>query len=242
MVMPSGVLEPEHRARWGPACGLGFVVFLAVSFLVNNTPNTNKSPQYIYAWYNKSSHQTSLKISLILADIAVVFAVFFYTYLRDRFGRTDVGARFAPMVLAGAVVLVTGGLIFSGADLALFDQPKHMTLDTAQTLNFIQSDIGALATVVGVSILMFASWIIIWKTRILPVWLGWVALVLAVVGLAGPLGFIAFLASGIWFLIVAFLMWRFEERLPVPGTIAGGPSRDATGATLDQSGDTLPPT
>jgi hypothetical protein len=208
-------LQPEHRARWGPACGVAFVVLLVASFLVGSTPNTNKSPAYILAWYNKSSHQTQLKVSLLLTDIAIVFAIFWFGYLRDRWGRTDIGARLAPVLLVGAGISVLGGLIFSGTSLALFDEPKHMTPDTAQTLNFLNSDLGALATVVGVSILMFAAGFIILKTRIVPVWLAWVSFVLAVVALAGPIGFFAFLGMGIWTLIVAFLMWRYEETLPV---------------------------
>ena len=47
----------RHRARWGPACGVLFVVFLVISFLVTSTPNTNKSPQYLLAWYNKKLPQ-----------------------------------------------------------------------------------------------------------------------------------------------------------------------------------------
>jgi hypothetical protein len=211
---------PEHRARWGPACGLAFVVFLAASFLVSGTPNTNKSPAYLYNWYNNNSHLTHMKISLILADIAVVFGVYWFLYLRDRLGRTDVGSRLAPGLLVGITVLVGGGLIFSGTSLALFDAPKKMLPATVQTLNFLNSDLGALATVVGVSIIMVAAGMIILKTRILPVWLAWVSFVLAVVGLAGPAGFFAFLAMGIWILIVAFMLWRFEETLPVEADAA----------------------
>jgi hypothetical protein len=41
--------------------------------------------------------------------------------------------------------------VFSGANFALLDSPRHMTPDTAPTLNFLQSDIGAAGIVVGVS-------------------------------------------------------------------------------------------
>jgi MFS family permease len=206
--------SPDTRARWGPICGVAFVVILAVSFIITSTPNTNKSPAYIYAWYNKSSHKTTLAISTLLADIAVVFGIFFFGYLRDRWGRTDLGARLSPVLLAGAILFAAGGLMFSGANFALLDSPKHMSPDTAQTLNFLQSDIGGAALLVGVSILMWAAGFIILKTRVVPVWLAWVSFVLAVVALAGPVGFFAFLASGIWILIVAYFMWRFESELP----------------------------
>src|SRR5579862_6851211 len=80
----NGQAVERHRARWGPACGVLFVVLLVISFLVTSTPNTNKSPQYLLAWYNKSSHKTALAVSTILADIAVVFGIFWFGYLRDR--------------------------------------------------------------------------------------------------------------------------------------------------------------
>ena len=223
------VLAPEHRARWGPAAGVAFVVFLVAGLLVQSTPNTNKTPAYILAWYNVSSHKRQIGISAIVTDIAIVLGIFWFAYLRDRFGRTDLGARLSPVLLVGAGIFATGGLIFNGALFALLDEPKHMLPATAQTLNFLQSDLGAAALTVGISILMFAAAFIILKTRILPVWLAWVSFVLAVVALAGPIGFFAFLAMGIWILIVAFLMWRFENTLPVGG-VAGPASRDASGA------------
>ncbi len=124
------------------------------------------------------------------------------------------GARFAPVLLAGATIFAVGGLIFNGSLIALLDEPKHMSADTAQTLNFLQSDLGAAALTVGISILMFAAAFIILKTRILPVWLAWVTFVLAVVALAGPIGFFSLPAMGIWILIVAYLMLRREQTLP----------------------------
>jgi hypothetical protein len=215
---------------------VAFVVILAVSFFTSSTPSTKKTPAYLYAWYNKSSHQTGLKISLILADIAIVFGVYFFVYLRDRFSRTDVGSRLAPGLLVGITVLVTGGLMFSGIDLALLDHPKYMSPDTAQTLNTLNSDLGGLATVVAVSIIMVAAGMIILKTRILPVWLAWVSFVLAIVALAGPLGFFAFLVTGLWILIVAFFMWRFEESLPVSGQAIDRPAAYASSPTPDDRG------
>jgi hypothetical protein len=168
-----------------------------------------------------------LAISTILADIAVVFGLFWFGYLRDRFGRSDIGARLSPILLAGAILFAGGGLLFSGVNFALLDEPKKMLPATAQTLNFLQSDVGAAAITVGISILMWAVGFIILKTRIVPVWLAWVSFVLAVVALAGPIGFFAFLATGIWILIVAFLMWRFEQTLPVSGKVVGAPSEGA---------------
>ncbi len=233
-------VQPRHRARWGPICGVLFVVLLVASFLIISTPNTNKSPQDILNFYIKNSHKTELHVATLLGDIAVVFGIFWFGYLRDRFGRTDIGARFSPILLAGAILFAGGGLVFSGTQLALADEPTKMAPATAQTLNFLQSDIGAGGITAGVSIIMWAAGIIIWKTRILPRWLAWVSFVLAVVALAGPLGFFAFLGTGIWILIVAFLMWRIEENLPVAGKVLHGRSGDASSVTMDET-ESRPP-
>ena len=227
--MQPSVLEPEHRARWGPACGVAFVVLLVVSLIIESTriPISHRRT----FWPGTTSAVISVSWDqLILTDIAVVFGIFWFGYLRDRWGRTDLGARLSPVLLAGAAIFATGGLIFNGSIFALLDKPKHMLPATAQTLNFMQSDLGAAALVVGVSIVMWAAAVIILKTRILPVWLAWVSFVLAVVALAGPVGFFAFLAMGIWILIVAFLMWRFEENLPAPGDALERPAAGGTPA------------
>jgi hypothetical protein len=195
-------------------CGLLFVVLLVISFVFGSTPDTNKSPQYILHWYNESSNKRALEISTIGADISVVLGLFWFGYLRDRFNRSDVGARLSPIMLAGAIIFATGGLIFSGANFALTDDPKKMLPATAQALNFIESDIGAGALTVGISIFMFAAGFIILKSRIVPVWMAWVSFVLAVVALAGPLGFFAFLATGLWILIMVVIMWRLEQTRP----------------------------
>ena len=206
--------EPGDRATWGPICGILFVVLLVASFFVVSTPNTNKSPDYLLNWYSNHTHQTELHISLLIGDIAVVFGLFWFGYLRHRFGRTAIGAQLSPVLLAGAVVFAMGGLLFNGAEFAVADDPKKMLPATAQTMNFLTSDVGAAALVVGVSVVMWAAGFIIYKTGILPRWLAWAGFVVAVVALAGPLGFFAFIASGLWFLIVAVMMWRWEQNLP----------------------------
>jgi MFS family permease len=205
----------EHRARWGPICGVVFVVLLVVSSFIYSAPSTGKSPQYLLNWYSQSSHKRDVSLSTVIADVGVVFGLFWFGYLRDRFSRSDSGARLAPIFLAGVVLFAGGGLVFSGAQFALGDNPKKMDPATAQTLNFLATDIGAAGILVGLSVLLSAAGFIIFQSRVLPRWLAWVSFVLAVVALAGPIGFFAFLATGIWILIVAGYMWRHEQDLPV---------------------------
>lgn len=119
-------------------------------------------------------------------------------------------------MMAGAIVFAGGGLLFSGTNIALIDKPKSMLPATAQTLNTLSNDLGAGALTVGISVLMWAIGFMILRTRMLPRWLAWFSFLVAVAALAGPIGFLAFLATGVWTLIVAFLMWRRDSDIPQP--------------------------
>jgi hypothetical protein len=71
--------------------------------------------------------------------------------------------------------------------------------------------------VVGLSALVLATSLAALRTRIVPVWLAWVGIAIVVVFFT-PLGFVAFLASGLWIAAVSVLLWRREESgLAVPG-------------------------
>lgn len=209
----STALQPEHRARWGPICGVAFVVLLVASSFIFSPPDTSKSAQYLLHWYSQNSHKHQVNIATVIGDVAAVFGLFWFGYLYDRLSRHDLGTRLSPVMLAGAIVFAGGGLAFSGAQFALGDDPRKMEPATAQTLNFLASDIGVGGLVVGLSIFMWAAGFVIFKGGILPRWMAWVSFVLAVVALAGPLGFFAFAATGLWVLIVAYLMWRYEMDL-----------------------------
>ena len=131
----------ERRARWGPICGVIFVVLVVVSTFIYSAPSTGESPQYLLNWYSQHSHKRAVNISTVIGDVGVVFGLFWFGYLRDRFSRSDVGVRLAPVFMAGVVLFAGGGLVFSGAQFALGDNPKKMDPATAQTLNFLSTDI-----------------------------------------------------------------------------------------------------
>jgi hypothetical protein len=52
------------------------------------------------------------------------------------------------------------------------------------------------------------------RTRIIPVWLAWIGFVIFVVFFT-PAGFIAFLVSALWIIVVSVLLWR-QEPAPAP--------------------------
>lgn len=200
--------QQSKAERWGPLCGVGFVVLIIVSFVVVwSSPMSNASGAKVVSWYSNSGHRRDAYISVILADIGVVAGLFFYGYLRERLQETDLGKRLAPIAFGGAVIFAVGGLIGSGTTLALADVPKHLSPSSAQALNVLNNDLFAAALAIGVSILSLASSIVFLKSKMVPTWFGWFGVLIAVAGVAGPLGFFAFMAEGLWVLILSYLLY-----------------------------------
>jgi hypothetical protein len=65
----------------------------------------------------------------------------------------------------------------------------------------------------GAVIFLLSAGLGIVQTGALPRWLGWVAIVLAIVGLT-PIGFAAFLAGGIWIVVVSILLTMRARAVP----------------------------
>ena len=49
----------------------------------------------------------------------------------------------------------------------------------------------------------------------LPVWLGWIAIVLGIVGMT-PIGWIAFMGTGVWILIASVMLLLSERKVATP--------------------------
>ena len=55
-------------------------------------------------------------------------------------------------------------------------------------------------------VLFLATGIVTVRRPVLPRWLGWVAIVIGVIALAGPLGFVGLILSILWLLVVSIMM------------------------------------
>ena len=108
-------------------------------------------------------------------------------------------------MLAGATLLVAGVGIFSGLDLALADVPSRLSPAAAQALNVLNNDMFFLVAAGG-CVFGISSGLAILRGARLPKWLGWVAIVIGIISVS-PLGFIGFLASMVWTVLVSILMY-----------------------------------
>ena len=101
---------------------------------------------------------------------------------------------------------VTGG-VAGGVLIALADAPNHLTASSAQTLNFLQADIPSMLASMAFGTMAIASGVAMLKSARLPNWLGWLSLVLGVLGLLPVGDFFALPAIGIWTLLLVGVIW-----------------------------------
>jgi hypothetical protein len=179
----------------GPLTGIVFVVLVAVAFIVSGeTPSTDDSRQEIVSFYlDNDSEQAAAAAILALATVAFLF---FLGSLRNalRAAPGDEGG-LSTVTLLGGLMIAVGASIFAGIGFTLGDAADELDESAIVTLNALNSDM-FFTVAVGTAVFNLGLALAILRHGALPRALGWVALVVGVVGLT-PLGFFAFLATGI---------------------------------------------
>jgi hypothetical protein len=208
-----GTLTDYRWTRWAACAGVLFVLFLAVSFFLINTPNTGDSAAKIGHYY--LTHKTKTNLTGLFTYLSVFFGVWFFTWLW-RYFRSFPGLEVpAAVSLVGAVLFAASGALSAGINFAFADHTKQMNDGALVALNQLDNDLTYPMTIVGLALFYTAASVVIFRARAFPRWLAWVSGVLALASLVPPIAFFAFLATGIWVLIVSFLLWRMPVRSPV---------------------------
>jgi hypothetical protein len=179
----------------GPLTGIVFVLLVAVAFIVSGeTPSTDDSRQEIVSFYlDNDSEQAAAAAILALATVAFLF---FLGSLRNalRAAPGDEGG-LSTVTLLGGLMIAVGASIFAGIGFTLGDAADELDESAIVTLNALNSDM-FFTVAVGTAVFNLGLALAILRHGALPRALGWVALVVGIVGLT-PLGFFAFLATGI---------------------------------------------
>jgi hypothetical protein len=198
----------ERKNSWmvwtGPLFAILFAIDIAV--LAGDTPGEKASATEVMDYFN--SHQgrvlTDAFLSPLMALLLVLFASHIRTMVRDRHLVPGQGP---TVLLAGAVLWVGGGLLGTSLSLAVETASDHGQAQIAQTINVLSND-AWLPFVAGIAVTMVGAGLTVLGTGLLPKWLGWVALVVGVVSLAGPGGFIGFFVAPVWILVAGVMLAR----------------------------------
>lgn len=207
--------------RLVPLTGVAAVVMIFAGLAVaGSTPGGTSSVSKVVTYY--VDHTRSQKTSGVLLSLGallfLVFAATFAARVRPA-GADPLGA--VRLCLMGAVVLVIGLTIYAGLSIATADVAPDVTGSGLQALNVLANDaVFVFLITIGTCAFLLGAAMATFTTPLLPRWLGWLALVVAFVGvipshvLGGALdhiGFAAFAGLGIWTLIVGVLLTLRSE-------------------------------
>ena len=179
----------ENR-RWalvGPLTVALWIVGLAL--LTHHQPGEHASGSEILAWYK--AHTDSILLGGWLFMVGCLGFVVFVSGLRERLA-VAVGAasQLPSLAFAGAVMAAVFGMLMAAADVAGGVDKKDIEPSTAAAFHhatdifFICAELAAIVPLAVVAL-------VAWRTRILPRWWAAFSVLVAVVLIVGPIGWIA---------------------------------------------------
>jgi len=212
--------------RWlVPLTGVAFVVLLIIGFAIGGEPPdaTKDTPQEIVDFY--VDNKDTLIIGLILEGIAGTLFVFFGGYLRRVLRDSEgEGGMLSAIAFAGTVIFAMGLAIDSTITFTLVENADEIEPSGVQALTALYNyDFVPFA--MGIQIFLLATGILVVSRGALPKWIGWIAILIAVIAMT-PLGFGAFIATGLLVAVIS-VMLALRER----GAGASQPGVPPTGGT-----------
>lgn len=197
-----------ERKEWlAPLTGILFVAVAIASFAIGGEPKeADEGAQAVADFY--VDNKDSIQFGAALETLAAALLVFFGAYLWKVLSRAEDNEAHSGslLVFGGALVLATGiaidaTLFFAAAEAADSDQVDPQVVQTIQAI--WENDFFPLALGTFIFLGGLGTSIIRWGA--LPKWIGWVALVLAVLGLT-PLGFFSFIGTALLIVIISVIL------------------------------------
>ena len=197
-----------------PLAGILAIVLIVLAFVIGGeTPDGDDSLRKIVSFYRDHDSDQMAAAALLGwgAAFFMLFASGLWRVVRDA--ETE-GHGSSALLLAGSAVWAVGATIFAGITFTLADFAKDLTPSAMQALNALNEDM-FMTIAVGTFAFSMGAGISVLNTRVLPKWLGWLSIVIAIVAIT-PLGFFGFLAMGIWVVIASVVLLLRGGSTPAP--------------------------
>jgi hypothetical protein len=198
--------------RYAPLTGIIFVVLIVIAAIIGGeTPDVDDSTVSVVKWWQ--DNDTSQIWANAIAGWSTIFLVWFGGSLRVALRRTEGEPGRLSVVSFGGALLIAAGLLsfasfgFAAADVA--DDVPDVSPAVIQALSVLSSDFFLLVAG-GTGLFMIATGIAVVRFGALPAWMGYVAVILGLAAVS-PIGFFAFLATGIWILIASVLLYLRDQ-------------------------------
>lgn len=202
--------------RWVPLTGILAALLLASVIFLPSAPDTADGGQTVLDFYVKN--KTNQTIGAWLIFDGALFMVFFAASLRSFLRRSsDKNEGLAILAFGGGVGMAVGLAVLAAVMIGLVDNTTALEPVAAQALNALSDGIW-LPFILGQAILFFGAGIAIVRSGSLPVWLGWIAILIGLVSMT-PVGFLGFFVGLIWIVVVAILMIGRPARIDYRGDV-----------------------
>jgi hypothetical protein len=184
-----------------PLTGVAFILLAIASFTVGGEPPDADDPvQEIVDFY--VDDRDSIFAGVYLLGLATVSFIFFANYLRTVFH----GTRASATILVGAAIFVVGAAIDGTLLIAMAEAADNeVPPESIQTLQALW-DNDFLPFAIGITVFTISVGVSILRTAVLPRWLGWVTLVVALVSVIPLVGFFAFPLTGLLILVLSVML------------------------------------
>jgi hypothetical protein len=205
-------------SKWAPLSGIAFLALVIGGGLYGGKPPGEqdlKSAEELTAAY--AAQGDKLMVAVFLMGLGLVFLVYFGSVLKTALdtGSAETGC-LSRVAFAGVIVFVVGAATDFTVMTAMVEGAKNkvdpLVIQTLST--YWENDWVPFA--IGILLLTSASAISILKYGGAPKWLGWLAALIAVVGLIPPIGEFAFPAAGIWILLASIMLTLQARKADAP--------------------------
>mgnify|MGYP001282618944 CR=1 FL=1 len=200
--------------RWLAVCGIAAAVLFAVGTGISGgSPQDDASASKVVSYYR--DHLTGTRVGALILVIAAVLLVLFAARLRELLRNGQPGGDVFPIAaFGGAVLLAAGSCLDAAVSFALAQAGDNKFAGAAQTLNVVSNN-DFFLVIGGIATLLLATGISTVRRPVLPRWLGWAAVVIGIISLGGPAGFIGAVLAILWLLVVSILMFVRTDLLAV---------------------------
>lgn len=219
-------MPARSSSRLAPLTGVLFFVLALVGFMVGGDEAAIDKPaaEIRDAYDDEGRHM----LATFLVALAGVALIFFGTHLRRALRAVEGTARLAYGAFAGAITAGVGFLVAALIHGALTEAVEEGVADPGlQALNALDNW-SWLPFAAGMGVMVLSSGLVLARAAgPLPSWLGWAAVVIGVAAFLPFVGFVAFLAGGVWVLVTSILLYTKWDELHA-GPAAGGDLPPAT--------------
>ncbi|MBA3488537.1 MAG: hypothetical protein H0T78_03170 [Longispora sp.] len=207
-------MKSKLGQQWSALAGVLFSVIFLIGFLLfADTPNFDAGGEEVISYYNDDG---KIYASLFMLWAAAIFFMFFAGGLRSRLQAANANW-LVPVAFGGMIMVVVGIGLFMSGQVALLDAAKLGEPQVAQALNIIDND-NFPVFLIGIAITVLATAWHALSTHSLPMWLGWVTLLLGIIAIIPPIAWINLLLFPIWVIVVSILMFLGSRREEVVET------------------------